>query len=224
MPSHSHQEIELKRLLVGDGAADRLVKALGPVAADLTQTNHFFDTSDGRLRRKRHSVRLRDEDGRFFLTAKAPSRGVGGSVSARTEAEAEVEVETAQQILAGTLDPAATLRQRVTDPAFAELWEGLDAAREGRPLQHVGQFQNRRRVVAVVVPPELALRVEVDQTRFPNGRVDEEAEIEIPDAGLAQAVETWLEQQAARAGIETKPSSSKLGRFYAALEEQLSTS
>src|SRR5688572_15151150 len=139
MPSHSHQEIELKRLLVGDGAADRLVAALGPVAADLTQTNHFFDTPDARLRKNRFSVRLRDEDGRFVLTAKAPSRGVGGSVSARTEAEAEVDGATAQQILAGTLDPAATLRQRAAAPAFAELWDGLAAARADQPLHHVGQ-------------------------------------------------------------------------------------
>lgn len=218
MPSHPHQEIELKRLLVGEGAADRLVAALGPVAADVTQTNHFFDTPDGRLRQKRFSVRLRDEDGRFILTAKAPSRGVGGSVTARTEAEAEVETATAQQILAGTLDPATTLRQRATNPAFAELWDGLEAARTGQPLQRVGQFQNRRRVVAVVLPPALALRVEVDQTHFPNGRVDEEAEIEIPDAELAATVETWLEQRAMAAGIQTQPSSSKLGRFYAALE------
>lgn len=220
MPSPSHQEIELKRLLLGAGAADRLVAALGPLAADLTQTNHFFDTSDGRLRQGRFSVRLRDESGRFILTAKAPSRGVGGSVTARTEAEVEIEAPAAQQILAGTLDPAQTLRQRASDPAFAELWEGLEAARAGQALHHVGQFQNRRRVVEVLLPPGLALRVEVDQTRFPNGRVDEEAEIELPDASLASTVEAWLEQRANAAGIQTQPSSSKLGRFYAALEEQ----
>ena len=75
-------------------------------------------------------------------------------------------------------------------------------------------------MVEVVLPPALALRVEVDQTQFPNGRVDEEAEIEIPDAELASTVETWLEQQASAAGIQTQPSSSKLGRFYAALEER----
>jgi hypothetical protein len=220
MPSDTHQEIELKRLLVGEGAADRLVATLGPVTADVTQTNHFFDTSDGRLRQQRFSVRLREEDGRFILTAKAPSRGVGGSVSARTEAEAEVETPAAQQILEGTLDPAATLRQRATDPAFSELWQGLEAARAGQPLHRVGQFQNRRRIVAVVLPPALALRVEVDQTQFPDGRVDEEAEIEIPDAELASTVEAWLEQRAIEAGIETRGSSSKLGRFHAALEEQ----
>ena len=219
MPNPSHQEIELKRLLVGDGAADRLVQALGPLASDVTQTNYFFDTADGGLRQQRFSVRLRDEDGRFFLTAKAPSRGVSGSVTARTEAEADVDAATARQILAGALDPAATLQERATDPAFAELWSGLDAARAGRPLHLVGHFQNRRRVVAVVISPALALRVEVDQTRFPNGRVDEEAEIEIPDAELAGEVEAWLYEQAAASGIYTKRSSSKLGSFYAALED-----
>jgi len=215
--THPHQEIELKRLLVGAGAADRLVLALGPVASDVEQTNHVFDTPDGRLRKQRFSVRLRNEDGHFSVTAKAPSRGVRGSVSARTEAEARVDTRVAEQILAGAVDPVAALRGRATDAAFAELWQGLGAARAGQPLHEVGRFQNRRRTIAVVVPPNLALRAEVDQTRLPDGRVDEEVEIEIPDAALAEAVEAWLEERALAAGVETRASSSKLGRFYAAL-------
>jgi uncharacterized protein YjbK len=219
MPGPSHQEIELKRLLVGDGAADRLVRAIGPVASDVIQINHFFDTPDGRLRQKRFSVRLRDEDGRFILTAKAPSRGVSGSVTTRTEAEAPIDTAVAQQIMAGTLDAVVTLRQHVADPAYAELWQGIDAAQAGQTLTEVGHFRNRRRTVAVVIPPDLAVRVEIDQTHYPDGRVDEEAEIEIPDAALAPAVEAWLEELASSAGVETRASSSKLGRFYAALEE-----
>jgi len=89
MPSDSSQEIELKRRLVGPGAAERLLAVLGPVASDVEQVNHVFDTPERRLRKGRHSFRLREEAGRFILTAKGPSQGVSKSVSTRTEAEAD---------------------------------------------------------------------------------------------------------------------------------------
>ena len=160
---------------------------------------------------------LREEAGRFILTAKGPSRGVSGSVSTRTEAEADVDAEVARSILAGRNDGVAILRRLSDDAAFDALWEGVEQARAGQALVEVGHFQNRRRRVAVTLPPGLALLVEVDQTRFPDGRVDDEVEIEIPRPELAAAVEAWLEERAAAAGIETAASSSKLSRFYAAL-------
>ena len=72
------QEIELKRRLVGERAADALVAALGPPRADHQQTNHVFDTPAFGLRRSHCSLRVRDEDGTFTLTAKGPGRRVSG--------------------------------------------------------------------------------------------------------------------------------------------------
>lgn len=219
MRSGSCREIELKRRLLCERAADRLVRTLGPVSTDADQVNHVFDTGDMRLRRGRLAVRLRSEDGRFILSAKGPNESEIGNVSERVEAESCVDATTADQILAGALDPIAALRERVTDAAYTELWRAVNAARRDQPLQEIGQFKNRRRTIDVIVPPNIALRVEVDQTRFPNGRVDEEVEIELADAGQAQAVEAWLERQAASAGIETTTSTPKLARFYSALAE-----
>jgi hypothetical protein len=218
MPAHSTHEIELKRRLVGFDAADRLLEVLGPVATDVEQVNHVFDTPDQSLHRSRHSLRLREEAGRFILTAKGPSRGVSGSVSTRTEAESEIEPDVARRLLAGQGDPLSELRRRATDAAFDGLWEGLEQARAGQPLGELGQFHNRRRSVHVLVSPELSLCVEVDQTRFPNGRVDEEVEIELSRPELAGEVEAWLAERAAAAGVETQPSTAKFGRFYASLE------
>lgn len=217
MAAAATQEIELKRLLLGDDGADRLLQALGPVVSDVEQVNHVFDTAGRGLRHSRHSIRLREASGRFVLTAKGPGRQVSGSVSARAEAEAEVDASVARNILAGHDDPTEVLRQRATDSAFDELWLGLDRARAGQPLLEVGQFRNRRRMVEAVAAG-LAVRVEVDQTEFPDGHVDDEVEIELPDPESAVAVEGWLEQLAAAAGVETQPSSAKLARFYAALE------
>jgi uncharacterized protein YjbK len=212
-----HQEIELKRLLGGDGAADRLVRALGAVASDLQQINHVFDTRDFSLHQSRFALRLRSEDGKNTLTAKGPGVGVSASVTSRTEAEVEIEAEVALEIRSGQLDPVAVLRDRARDGAYAELWSGIERARRGQPLREIGHFANRRRTVRVALPSGIGLHVEVDQTRFPDGRVDEEVEAELPSAELAIAVEAWLDDLATKAGVETKPSSAKLARFYTAL-------
>jgi hypothetical protein len=219
MPAHSSHEIELKRRLTGPDAADRLLEVLGAVACDVQQVNHVFDTADRGLHRARHTLRLREEAGRFILTAKGPSRGVGASVSVRSEAESEIEPDVARRLLAGEGDPLAELRQRATDAAFDGLWESLERARSGEPLGELGQFRNRRRTVRVVVSPALHLSVEVDQTHFPNGRVHDEVEIELPRPEFTAEVEAWLAERAAAAGIETQPSTAKFARFYAALEE-----
>jgi hypothetical protein len=219
MSAHSSHEIELKRRLSGSDAADRLLAVLGPVASDVQQVNHVFDTADWGLHRARHSLRLREEAGRFILTAKGPSRGVSGSVSVRSEAESEIEPDVARRLLAAQGDPLAELRQRATDAAFRGLWEGIEQARAGEPLGELGQFRNRRRTVPVVVAPGLHLSVEVDRTHFPNGRIDDEVEIELPRPELAAEVEAWLAERASAAGIDTEPSTAKFGRFYAALEE-----
>jgi hypothetical protein len=177
-----------------------------------------FDTPDRGLRQARHSLRLREEAGRFILTAKGPSLGVSGNVSARPEAEAEVEPEVAQRILAGQGDVMSELRRRATDPAYAALWEGIERAHAGQPLGEVAFFHNRRRAVDVTIGG-VPLRVEVDHTSFPNGDADDEVEIEIPRPELAPAVEAWLEERAAAASVQTAKSTTKLARFYAALGE-----
>src|SRR5690349_8539111 len=127
-PSAATSEIELKRRLVGPDAAERLLAQLGPVASDVEQVNHVFDTPDRRLHRARHSVRLREEAGRFILTAKGPSRGVSGSVTTRAEAEAEIDPVLARRILGKPDDALAELRRRATDAAFDALWAGIEQA------------------------------------------------------------------------------------------------
>src|SRR4051794_8986056 len=74
----TEHEIELKRLLLGEGAGERLLAALGrPASAQSSQVNHVLDTKTFALRASRHTLRVRDEDGRWVLTAKGPSRSVG---------------------------------------------------------------------------------------------------------------------------------------------------
>ncbi len=218
MISDGRREVELKRLLVGPKAGDRLIAALGAgVREEKTQRNHFFDRSDRRLGRARYSVRLRFEDHRAILGAKGPSRPVGVSTASRDEAESDLESFEAEALVQGGIDPITTLRQRVLDPAFAGLWRGLEAAREGRALRNWGAFENVRRLVPVALPRGQPLLVEVDRTLFPGGRIDEEVEIELPREELSGEAEAWLEARARAAGIETRVSTPKVARFFASL-------
>jgi hypothetical protein len=177
-------------------------------------------------------VRLRNEEGEYTLTAKGPSVGVSASISSRTEAEVVIDAVLAAEIRSGLLDPVALLRERLADSihhhdaldddvregnAYAALCSSIERARGTHSLREVGYFDNRRRTVPVSLASGVVLHVEVDQTRFPDGRTDEEVEVELPGAELAPTVEAWLNELAARAGVETKPSSAKLARFHAAL-------
>jgi uncharacterized protein YjbK len=215
-----HQEIELKRLLRGEGAADKLAARLGTAREERRQINHVFDTDDRRLQQKRYAVRLRFENEVPILTVKGPSRGVGASIAARAEAEATVDRAQADAILAGHLDPVSALRQLERDPAYATLWAGLDEARGGAPLRQLGHFENLRRVFPVVLPSGLRLDLELDRTRFAADRVDDEVEIELSDEGAAEEVEAWLEATASEAGVATAPSTPKVARFYEFLDER----
>jgi uncharacterized protein YjbK len=216
--SDGQREVELKRLLVGPDAGDRLIAALGAdVRDEKTQRNHFFDTEDRRLGRARYSVRLRFEDHRAILGAKGPSRAVGASTASRVEAESAVESAEAEALVRGMLDPIETLRRRAPDPAFAALWRGLEAAREGRPLRNWGGFDNVRRVVPAALPGGQPVVVEIDRTRFADGHLDEEVEIELPREDLSGEAEAWLEERARAACIETRASTPKVARFFASL-------
>jgi uncharacterized protein YjbK len=221
MASHkSHQEIELKRLLVGEGAADKLIAALGAVASDRVQINHVFDTDGLRLNQQLYALRLRLENGEAILTAKGPDRGLGSYTSVRTEFEAKIERRLADEILAGRRDALEVLREHESDVVCTELWKGIEQARSGHTLREVGRFENRRRAIRVTLPSGLALEVEIDRTRFADGRVDDEVEIEVPREHLVGEVEGWLDQRAAAAGVSTRPSTPKIARFYASLRER----
>lgn len=211
-----HREIELKRLLVGENADERIIAALGEgVAKDAVQTNHLFDTDDRALRRARHTMRLRKEEDEAFLTAKGPTRRVGRDTGSKVEAEVAIDRALAEDLLAERADPLDTLRSLLPDPAYVPLWRDLEHARAGRALRPCGRFENRRRVVPAQLPSGLAVAVEIDRTQFPNGAVDYEVEIELPDEQAVAEAERWLDELARGAGVETKPAPPKTARFYA---------
>jgi hypothetical protein len=208
------REIEVKRLLIGERAGDRLLAALAaPVVAEKRQVNHVLDTKSRALSAARLSLRLRNEDGEWIVTAKGPSQRVAGSTASKVEAESHVEAAVAGAILGAGTSALDVLRARIDDSAFDELWQSFERVLADQPLIVVGSFENERRVVPVILPSGSSLTLEIDRTRFPGGRVDEEVEIELDSAALAAEVEAWLETTARAAGVVTAPSSAKIARF-----------
>ena len=120
-------EIELKWRLDADGHAEleRRITALLGAPHVLEQTNRFFDSSDGRLRAARRSVRLRRENERVILTCKA--RGSVDSLGTHRHDEWEREL------------PAAAW-----DTVPVDLPQDWAAALAGAPLQGFAGFTNRR--------------------------------------------------------------------------------
>jgi uncharacterized protein YjbK len=159
----------------------------------VVQSNHYFDSAAGGLRRCRILLRLREErqeggEARHSLTLK-----VGAEVRPGYFESLETERSVAASWFHGALgDPGRILAAHP---------DALEAARrqlEGEPLLHVGTLVNERveRLVA-------GHRLEVDRLHLPDGREAYELEVETDDAAGAEA---WLRESAGRHGIVLAPS------------------
>jgi uncharacterized protein YjbK len=211
------QEIELKlRVPCADALRAIAVASGGTPLGTVTQLNTLFDTDAHDLHRARFTVRVRHEDGRFSVTAKAPeTSGEDGAVATRGEAEIEISEDIGTKLFRGLLCPLALLE--AAGPDCAALIQRIRTVVGASPRRPIGHFKNVRERVAVQAAGIEGLVLELDTTTFPNGQVDHELELEIPEGADVSAVrlvvETWLDT----AGVEATPSSSKAGRFYAAL-------
>ena len=215
------REVEFKLRVDGPAAFEALARAAGarPSPA-VVQTNHFFDTADRALGRGRHTLRLREEDGRFRLTAKGPGERAG-VLSSRAEEEAEITPAEAEAILHDKRSALDALETHA-EPRARGLLAAMRTLLAGAPLRHAGAFQNERATLRV--PLDVGDRVrpvtlELDRTTFPGNQVHHEVEVEIADADAA-AVERALRAFLERAGVAWRESSSKAGRFFDALAGQ----
>lgn len=194
----------------------------GQAGAVLRQVNHFFDSADGRLNQGKFVLRLRDENGGFFVTAKGPqTTSKSGTLSTKAEEEITVDAALAGLILAGTRSPLDVLRNAPGSTVDRTvLLDAMAAALAGQPLQHAGSFENQRTHWPVTLRGPgfaLAVTLEMDRTTFPGGVVHHEVEVEIPAGADATAAEAALTQLFASAGVKTWSAPSKAKRFFAAL-------
>lgn len=224
--SERGHERELKLGIPDEAALRALVEAAGGRALDpVDQINHFFDTRDGGLRRRRIGLRIRHESDRYRLTLKGPTASAEDPrLSERAELEVEIDRARAHAVLRGALPVSALLDLLDPSARRAGLESLLDEVHEvtaQAPLAHIGSFGNVR------IPVETRLevdgvahpvRLEFDRTEFAPGDLRCEVELEVeedaPVAGLGAALEALFE----RVGVTPVPTTSKLAYFQKVLD------
>ena len=195
-----------------------LARFEGVPRSRVRQVNHFFDTDARALRAARLALRLREEDGRFALALKGPQLSGSGALAEREEVEREIEPRAAESVLVGERCPLATLAALAPGALVREA-----RARVGDPaLRRLGSFENERlRLGPLAFPPGSAgpaLVFELDETRFPDGSVEHELELELPAGADDAAIEQELRALFASLGLPFESAPSKAARFFGILE------
>jgi len=185
-------------------------------AARVRQTNHFFDTAGGALRAARLALRLREEDGRFALALKGPELPAAGGLAVRAEVERALGAAEARAVLAG---------ERAALDLLAEEGGALVAEARarvaGQPLLRIGGFENERLRLGPRPFPAGAAPVvlELDRTRFPDGTLEHELELELPEGADPAALADALQALCAELGIPFESAPSKAARCFRILDE-----
>ncbi len=212
------REVELKFQLPDGRAARALAAAAGEELSSAVQVNHVFDTPGRDLRGRGLTLRLREEDGRWTVTLKGPSRRVGAARD-REELEAAIDAAGAAAILDGEASPLDALEPAPGPGGLLATARSL----AGDRVRSLGSFRNRRTRVRASVPGHGVAVLEIDRTELPGGRIDHEVELELAQAPgsadpRADRAEAWLRRLLEDIGVEPATSSGKTGRFLEALE------
>jgi uncharacterized protein YjbK len=191
----------------------------GSSAPTVLQVNHFFDTRTHALRAALLALRLREEAGRFTLALKGPQLSGPGALAVRPEEERALAAEEARSLLAGRASPLAPLER-----------DGSALARAARarigaePLVRIGAFENeRQRLGPLAFPPGARgaqLVFELDRTRFPDGTIERELELEVPEGAALAEVERALRELLEELGMPFEAAPSKAERFFRRLEAE----
>lgn len=208
-------EREFKFLLASDRERAALEALLPPPKRRLCQRNLFFDTADGAVVRAGYSVRLREEGGRWTLTAKGPCLKPFPGPTRRRQAERAVPAPLARHLEAGTADPLPLLRRASPAGVALALARAIEEAAGGAALLPRGSFRNERAEIPLRLPSGLPAVLALDRTAFDNDTSELEVELELEDDGAAEPAEAWLAELFTRAGIPLRPALSKRARFEA---------
>jgi len=202
-------EIELKLGLRDPASLGALLRVLPAPVAVREQRNHYLVDPEGNLARAELMLRAREEwDAsrdpatleRVVITAKRRTSVTAGVFTAE-EREDELPIPAWRDFL-------ATGRGLAGREGDALAWAREVAGFE--ELRVLGVMTNLRRLVELE-----GFVLEVDETRFPDGTVDVEVEVETATPAMARAV---VEDAAARAGVALfEQPLGKYARFLASL-------
>ena len=158
------QEVELKYGLAGRSDYEKLCRKMDPPLEDNEQVNHYFQSPDGRIPGDKGVVRIRLEKGEVLFTVK-----LGGSLTEGVASSREYE-----EPWKGPVEDPPLLSESIWESGYA----GMDALAQtfgpGFSLVWAGKMINRRKIYPVAAN----LLLEVDASRYPDGYVDYEVELE----------------------------------------------
>ena len=201
-PATSGKEIEIKLDLGSFTNYLKLLGFLGQPEREEHQRNVFFDTAERSLGKKGWALRVRVENDCGRITLKGAKTHQSGA-AVRDEIEAEISRTLACQIAGLEADLMALEHEPVVK------------AREligKKAVKPVVQFQNLRMKKAMRLE-DYEYTFEVDKTEFPDGSVDYELELELPDVSRIEWVNTRLQRIMSSLNIPFEPQpESKLAR------------
>lgn len=190
------REVEIKLRLEGWSEYQKLCRGLGDPEDAWEQVNHYFQSEDGRIPGKGGVIRIRLEKARALLTVKLGALRDG-------LATAEEYEETWQ----GPLDEMPPPSNAIWETGHAGLKALEEAWGKRFPLVWLGKMVNQRRLYRTAG----GLCVEVDASRYPDGREDYEVEVETEEPDRDRVL---LEALLDRTGIRYVPQpATKYQRF-----------
>ena len=166
-------EIEVKLTLLGEGAVERVLKALGPPTREVEQINFYLDTSSRELHDRRVMLRLRKQGDRAVVTLKTDAEIVRGGLRCR-EVEESISWVEGQQALQDGLQSLSV----------APIKEVRYLVGHSAPLEVIGTVVNLRRWIPF---RDLGI-VELDQMTLPDGTIHMELELETTSDRLTESI------------------------------------
>jgi uncharacterized protein YjbK len=174
-------EIEIKIRLASFMDYLKLVGFLGQIESEDHHVNGFFDTEDRQLAKGGWALRVRAEDHRGIVTVKSIAREQGAAVI-RQEIEAEIPRALALEIL--------SLHHDVLSLELMPI-EFIKGKFPGVQLAKLIQFENTRQKKLFRIN-DINYLLEVDTTRYNDGSVEYELEVELTNPANIETVEDHL--------------------------------
>ena len=174
-------EIEIKVGLASFMDYLKLVGFLGQIESEDHHINGFFDSEDRQLAKGGWALRVRAEDSRGIITVKSIAKESGAAVI-RQEIEAVISRALALELLA--------LRQDILAQELMPI-EFIRGKFPSVQLAKLIQFENTRQKKLFRIGDYNYL-LEIDTTKYGDGSVEYELEVELNNPSLIETVEDHL--------------------------------
>ncbi len=185
----------------------------------LLQKNTYFDTPALELRRAGISLRLREQNNEYILSAKQSLRDkrMLKHLSVRLEYESKLDRNMASYIIDDHLSPLDAFLYLRSSSSMLEdtkriLYSHMKKA-ISTGLQIVGSFTNMRTNIPILIGGH-KLHLELDHSRYPTDIEIYEVEVEFSGLRQVASLQPAIERLFRLAGVRTHRSSSKSSRLY----------